>query len=264
VRTTTALRKRLLHRVGSAIADYHMITDGDRIMVCLSGGKDSFVLLTLLQDLQRRAPVHFDLMAVVLNQRGPDFPEDALARYLEGIGQPYHIIRKTTIDIVRSKLENGRNACALCARLRRGILYTEARALRCTKIALGHHADDMIETFVLNFMFNGTLKAMPPVLVSDDGRNTVIRPLAYCREADIAAFAAAMGYPIAPNGGCGLPVNRQRSRVKNLIEALERETPGVRETMCAALRRVVPSHLLDRRLHDFTRRGSPRRGDSEQ
>ncbi|MCX8042671.1 MAG: tRNA 2-thiocytidine(32) synthetase TtcA [Desulfobacterota bacterium] len=248
------LKKKLLHRVGTAIADFSMIRDGDKIMVCLSGGKDSFVLLTLLRDLQIRAPVRFELLAALLNQRGDVFPEHAIATYLEHIGQPYVIIRKATYDIVRSKLAPGQAACALCSRLRRGILYTEARARGCTKIALGHHADDIIETFLLNILFNGTLKAMPPVLVSDDGTNTVIRPLAYCREDEIDTFATLMRYPTVPPQVCGLPINPQRGRVKALLKTLERDVPGVRASMLAALRHIVPSHLLDPELFDNVNR----------
>lgn len=249
---TSALEKKLLHRVGKAIADFSMIRDGDRIMVCLSGGKDSFVLLTLLQKLRERAPVRFDLCAAVLNQRGEGFPEERLASYFEKTYQPYFIIRKPTFDIVRNRLREGRNACALCSRLRRGILYTEARTRGFTKIALGHHGDDILETFFLNFMFTGTLKAMPPVLFSDDRANTVIRPLAYCRESEIEAYAAEMDYPVVPGTMCGLPVNQQRRRVKELIQMFEKEIPGVRDTMLAALGRVIPSHLMDRKLYDFT------------
>ena len=247
-----ALEKKLLHRVGKAIADFSMIHNGDRIMVCLSGGKDSFVLLTLMQKLKARAPVKFDLVATVLNQRGESFPEKKLASYLEKIGQPYFIIRKPTTDIVRDKLRKGKYACAFCSRLRRGILYTEARALGFTKIALGHHGDDILETFLLNFMYAGSLKAMPPVLVSKDRAHIVIRPLAYCRESEIEAYASEMDYPVVPGTICGLPINPQRKRMKELIQKLEQEIPGVRDTMFASLGRVVPSHLMDRGLYDFT------------
>jgi len=246
-----ALRKKLLHRVGKAIADFSLIQHGDRIMVCLSGGKDSFVMLHLLRELQSRAPVRFELLATVLNYRGTDFPEDVLIRYCDAIGQPYHIIRKSISTLVRSKLTEGDGACVLCSRLRRGILYTEARTLGYNKIALGHHADDVIETMFLNIFFNGTLKAMPPVLKGDHGRTIVIRPLVYCREDEIAAFAAAAGFPVLPDQGCGLPINPQRRRVKKLVQELEQEFPGVRDSMLAALSRIVPAHLLDRRLYNF-------------
>ncbi len=243
-----AIKKRLLHRVGKAIADYQMIEDGDRIMVCVSGGKDSFTMFDLLHDLQARAPVGFELVAVCLNQGEPGFPEQSIVEYFERSAQRFLMLEKNIYKIVRSKIASGETKCAMCSRLRRGILYNEAVKLKCSKIALGHHADDIIETFLLNFFFNGTLKAMPPVLKTDDGRNTVIRPLCYCMESDIVRFADLMSYPSITCGTCGSQPNLQRKRIKKLIAELSVEIPSLRQNMLAALGRVVPSHLLDRKL----------------
>jgi len=245
------LEKRLCRQVGQAIIDFNMIEEGDRVMVCVSGGKDSFGLLDILLKLQKRAPIHFDIVAVNLDQKQPGFPAHILPEYLSKLGIEFHIETQDTYSIVKQVVPEGKTMCSLCSRLRRGILYRVADELKITKIALGHHRDDMLHTFFLNMFFAGKLKGMPPKLVSDDGGHIVIRPLANVAEKDLIAWAKHRQFPLIPCSLCGSQENLQRQEIKRMMHAWERQWPGRTETMFTALQNVVPSHLMDRKRHDF-------------
>jgi tRNA 2-thiocytidine biosynthesis protein TtcA len=250
-RTLERLAARLRGSAGKAIADFHMIADGDRVMVCLSGGKDSYTLLDILLSLRRSAPVRFELLAVNLDQKQPGFPAEVLPRYLESIKVPYHIIEQDTYSVVRRVVPSGRTLCGLCSRLRRGALYRFAAQQGISKIALGHHRDDIVETLFLNLFFGGRLKAMAPKLLSDDGRHIVIRPLAYAAERDIARYARGRAFPLIPCKLCGSQDNLQRRAVKQMLAGWEQEFPGRTETIFRALRNVELPHLADPRRFDF-------------
>ncbi len=250
-RETHKLEKRLCREAGRAIVQYNMIEDGDRVMVCMSGGKDSYTLLDILLKLKARAPIHFDLIAVNLDQKQPGFPEHVLPDYLKTTGVPFHIENEDTYSIVKRLIPEGKTTCSLCSRLRRGILYRVADELGATKIALGHHRDDILQTLLLNMFFGGKLKSMPPKLVSDDGRHVVIRPLAFVAEKDAARWAQHRNFPIIPCNLCGSQENLQRKQVGEMLRDWEKRFPGRVENMFNALQSVVPSHLLDATLYDF-------------
>jgi len=249
--TLSKLRKFLEGRVGKAIGDYNMIADGDTILVCVSGGKDSYTLLAMLMALQQRAPVSFRLIAMNLDQKQPGFPADVLPRHFESLGIDFRIVEADTYAIVRDKIPEGKTTCSLCSRLRRGIIYRTAKELGANKIALGHHRDDMVHTLFLNMLFGGKLKAMPPKLVTDDGAHVVIRPLAYCPEKDIAKFARGMAFPIIPCNLCGSQDNLQRQKIREMMEEWDRRYPGRTESVFTAMQNIVPSHLADNALFDF-------------
>lgn len=246
------LSKRLHRQVGEAITDFNMIGEGDKVMVCLSGGKDSHALLDILLSLRERAPVHFDIVAVNLDQKQPGFPEHVLPEYLKGRGIPFHIEEQDTYSIVKRLVPEGKTLCSLCSRLRRGILYRVASELGATKIALGHHRDDIVVTLLMNMFFGGRMKGMPAKLVSDDGRHTVIRPLAYVAEADLARWAEHRQFPIIPCTLCGSQDNLQRVQIKQMIHAWEKQYPGRIDNMFRAMGQIVPSHMMDRNLFPFT------------
>ena len=245
------LKKRLESNVGKAIADYNMIENGDTVLVCISGGKDSHVLLSILMAMRARAPVDFRLIAMNLDQKQPGFPADVLPAYLAGLGVEHRIVEQDTYSIVKEKIPEGKTTCSLCSRLRRGVIYRTAKELGANKIALGHHRDDIVHTLFLNLLFGGKLKAMPPKLVTDDGAHVVIRPLAYCSESDIAKFARGMEYPIIPCNLCGSQNNLQRQKIREMMAGWDQRFPGRTESVFSALQNIVPSHLADNAFFDF-------------
>ena len=245
------LRKYLEGRTGKAIIEYNMIEDGDTVLVCLSGGKDSYTLLAMLMALKQRAPIKFRLIAMNLDQKQPGFPADILPRYFESIGIEYQIVEADTYSVVKEKIPEGKTTCSLCSRLRRGIIYRTAKELGANKIALGHHRDDMVHTLFLNLLFGGKLKAMPPKLVTDDKAHVVIRPLAYCAESDIAKFARGMEFPIIPCNLCGSQDNLQRQKIKEMMQDWDKRFPGRTESVFTEMQNIVPSHLADTELFDF-------------
>lgn len=248
----TKLQKRLRRHVGQAVVEYTMIEEGDKVMVCLSGGKDSYAMLDLLLHLQRTAPITFELVAVNMDQKQPGFPEQVLPDYLDRLGVPYHIVERDTYSVVKSIIPEGKTTCGLCSRLRRGTLYGFAEEIGANKIALGHHKDDIVETLFLNLFFSGRLKAMPPKLLSDDKRNIIIRPLAYCRETELATYAEYKQYPIIPCNLCGSQENLQRQVIKDMLSQWDEQSPGRVESIFSALQKVSPSQLADLDLFDFT------------
>ena len=245
------LEKKLRRNVGQASAQYNMIEDGDKVMVCLSGGKDSYAMLTILMLLRESAPIHFDIIAVNLDQKQPGFPEHILPEYLDKLGIEYHIVEENTYSIVKEKVPEGKTTCSLCSRLRRAILYKTAKNLGATKIALGHHRDDMIETLMLNMFYGGKMKAMPAKLVSDNGEHVVIRPLAFCKESDLIQYAELKQYPIIPCNLCGSQPNMQRQNIKHMLNGWSEQFPGRIESMFTAMQNIVPSHMCDSNLFDF-------------
>ena len=250
-KTFLRLKRRIESNVGKAIADYNMIENGDTVLVCISGGKDSYAMLSTLMALRERAPVDFRLIAMNLDQKQPGFPADVLPKYLAGLGIEHRIVEQDTYSIVKEKIPEGKTTCSLCSRLRRGVIYRTAKELGANKIALGHHRDDIVHTLFLNLLFGGKLKAMPPKLVTDDGAHVVIRPLAYCSEADIARFARGMEYPIIPCNLCGSQSNLQRQKIREMMADWDRRYPGRTESVFSALQNIVPSHLADNALFDF-------------
>lgn len=257
------INKRLCRNVGKAIADFNMIEDGDRVMVCLSGGKDSYAMLDVLLTLKSRAPINFSIIAVNLDQKQPGFPEHILPEYLASLGIEYKIVEEDTYAIVKDKIPEGKTTCSLCSRLRRGILYRTAKELGATKIALGHHRDDMLETLFLNMFYGGKLKSMPPKLVSDNGEHIVIRPLAYCVEPDLEHFAELKGFPIIPCNLCGSQENLQRQAIKGMLQDWNQRFPGRLESMFTGLQNVVPSHLADTQHYDFANIKATGRPDAD-
>lgn len=245
------LEKKLRRHVGQAIAQYNMIEDGDKVMVCLSGGKDSYAMLSILMLLKESAPIHFDIVAVNLDQKQPGFPEHILPEYLDKLGIEYHIVEENTYAIVKDKVPEGKTTCSLCSRLRRAILYKAAKNIGATKIALGHHRDDMIETLMLNMFYGGKMKAMPAKLVSDNGEHVVIRPLAFCKESELIQYSELKKFPIIPCNLCGSQPNMQRQNIKHMLNGWSEQFPGRIESMFTAMQNVVPSHLCDSNLFDF-------------
>lgn len=245
------LEKKLRRNVGQAIAQYNMIEDGDKVMVCLSGGKDSYAMLSILMKLKESAPIHFDIVAVNLDQKQPGFPEHILPEYLDKLGIEYHIVEENTYGIVKEKVAEGKTTCSLCSRLRRAVLYKAAKNIGATKIALGHHRDDMIETLMLNMFYGGKMKAMPAKLVSDNGEHVVIRPLAFCKESELIQYSEFKKFPIIPCNLCGSQPNMQRQNIKRMLNDWHDQFPGRIESMFTAMQNVVPSHLCDSNLFDF-------------